>query len=148
MYKELIKMKTNLLLLIILSLFLFKPFTMPAQNWQWAVRMGGPFSSSHNPDEVVTAMATDAVGNIYVCGRIIEGADFNGLIPDTMIGKEDIFLAKFDCEGNPIWVQVAGNPDDGDIARSLVLDNSGHIYVTGFLLGDYLSRPITFIDPR
>jgi hypothetical protein len=89
---------------------------------------------------------TDALGNIYVCGRITDSCDFNGLIPDTIIGGDDVFLAKFDCEGHPVWVRIAGNPSDGDIASSLTLDNSGHIYITGSLEGDFGARPITFID--
>ncbi len=118
-----------------------------SQSFQWLSRIGGPSydPSPLRPDELVNDVATDEQGNVYVCGRTRNNSNING-IPFNTYGGNDIYLAKFDCNGSLVWVKVAGNPDDGDNGISLALDGLGSIYITGNILGDDLTRPITFFD--
>jgi hypothetical protein len=117
------------------------------QSFQWLSRIGGPSSDPTplRPDELVNDVATDDQGNVYVCGRTRANSNINGLSFNTY-GGNDIYVAKFDCDGSLVWVQVAGNPDDRDNGISLALDGLGNIYMTGVILGDSLTRPITFFD--
>lgn len=84
---------------------------------QWTVRYNGPGSA----DDIMTAMTSDASGNIYVSG--------------TSIGSgsgEDIATLKFDANGNQIWLaRFNGQANQSDIPSDITIDNSGSIIVTG-----------------
>jgi hypothetical protein len=79
-------------------------------------------------------IAVDDSGNSYVAG-IFEGqADFcpgDGVEYRESNGKLDVFLSRFDSNGNFCWVRVWGG-SDGDRAQSISLDDSGNLYVTGY----------------
>ena len=45
-------------------------------------------------------------------------------------GAKDIFLAKFDSDGNLIWVESAGGPGY-DSANAVCVDDAGNAYITG-----------------
>ncbi|MBK7969885.1 MAG: T9SS type A sorting domain-containing protein [Bacteroidetes bacterium] len=91
-------------------------------------------------------MVTDSAGNVYVCGRFIgQGSPTINGTPITSFGGYDIFVAKFNCLGNLLWVKTAGNFDYGDDAMSLVLDNFGHLYVTGEVYSSPFSSYCNFM---
>ena len=121
--------KIIIVLLIFKSAFII-PNSSQAQTFQWLTRMGG-FDSDPNfgPDEWVRDIAVDADGNVYACGRIRPTADFDG-VPVTTYGFYDLFVCKYDCHGNLVWVKTAGGGFD-DYASALELDGFGHIYLTG-----------------
>jgi hypothetical protein len=110
------------------------PQLIHCQSWQWVSRIGGngiPVNTDI-PDEMVTGMVTDSMGNVYACGRIIGNGstDVNG-VPVSAFGGYDLFVAKFDCNGNLVWIKTAGNNQDGDQATHILMDGFGHIYVAG-----------------
>ena len=115
-----------------------------AQSFQWLARMGGPDPDPNfGPDEMVKDIQVDADGNVYACGKIRSIADFDGTAVTTY-GFYDIFLSKYNCHGNLVWVKTAGSGFD-DEAISLKLDNLGHIYLLGDMQASTF-KPCTFFD--
>ena len=142
-------MKTNLKLFL-LFMMVFANATAQTPGWQWLSRVGG-YSGNGNggsgPDEWVKDVKTDAQGNVYVCGRVCYGANFNGDTMTTYQGYFTLFMAKLNCEGNLVWVRTAGstgNTADGE-AYGLALDDYGNIYLTGFISANQFS-PTQFFD--
>jgi hypothetical protein len=93
---------------------------------QWVKKIGGTNS------DFGQAVRVDANGNVFVAGTFAGTADFD---PGPAIfnlqsscpcdvsnpPKSDIFLAKYDVNGNFIWaVNIGGS--EADIANALVLD--------------------------
>jgi len=81
---------------------------------------------------------TDTSGNLYVTGYFNEHLDFNGTT-FTTAGETDIFVAKYDPNGNVLWAKSTGGPN-GDNGFGIAVDKSENVYVTGF----FKSSPITF----
>lgn len=140
--------KTIKLLLIFLMLFTSVATQTP--SWHWLARVGG-YSGNGNgaggPDEWVKDVKTDAQGNVYVCGRVCYGANFNGDTMTTYQGYFSLFLAKLNCAGDLVWVKTAGNTSNlyNTEAYGLALDNYGNIYLTGYL-GAHPLSPCQFFD--
>ena len=86
---------------------------------------------------------TDALGNVYVCGKIRNNAFFDNQQVLTY-GGDDIFLAKYDCLGNLIWVEIAGSAQTTERATALVV-NGEDIYLTGYKRGNS-SQPFVMGD--
>jgi len=86
---------------------------------QWTRQLG---SSSNDTGRGV---AVDSSNNIYVTG-ITEG----GLDGYTNLGEQDIFLVKYDSNGNKKWTRQMGT-SKSDIAHGIAVDSSNNIYVTG-----------------
>ena len=140
-------MKKFFVLVFFQYLFFNIPFSY-AQSWQWFSTIGGGGQAINPdiPDEQVADMVTDSAGNVYVCGRFIgQGSPTINGTPITSFGGYDIFVAKFNCLGNLLWVKTAGNFDYGDDAMSLVLDNFGHLYVTGEVYSSPFSSYCNFM---
>jgi len=49
---------------------------------------------------------------------------------DTNGGTNDAFVARFDTQGDPVWLRSFGGPGV-DSATSVVVDASNHVYVAG-----------------
>jgi hypothetical protein len=82
-----------------------------------------------------SGVATDASGNIYVTGYTDGGLDGN---PNA--GGWDIFLTKYDTNGNKIWTKQLGTAS-GDVGSGVATDSSGNIYVTGYTRGGLDGNP-------
>jgi len=66
-------------------------------------------------------IAVDESGNVYVTGYT-----------DGLGTYTDYTTVKYDSSGNQLWVSTYDGPSSGpDFARSLALDDSGNVYVTG-----------------
>lgn len=75
------------------------------------------------------SVATDSAGNVLVGGAFLENATFD----DTTLrsaGKLDIFIAKYDPDGNLMWAQSAGGAGR-DIAYSVATDKADNVLVAG-----------------
>jgi hypothetical protein len=78
--------------------------------------------------EDARAVAVDASGYVYICGSTL-GALGTNPAPSS----EAAFLAKYDPDGALLWVRVLSS--DRETARSITLDDTGNIYITGGTYG-------------
>lgn len=78
-------------------------------------------------------IAVDDDGNIYVTGNFEQWINFGGsdmLAAGVDFRKTDIFIAKYNPQGEVEWVEVAGGVnDDGGMGIAVCGNN---VYVTGF----------------
>ena len=131
-------------IILVLLVVMFCWQTGSAQSWQWVQQMGGSSADPQSvPDETVLDIDTDALGNVYVCGKIRNNAFFDNQQVLTY-GGDDIFLAKYDCLGNLIWVEIAGSAQTTERATALVV-NGEDIYLTGYKRGNS-SQPFVMGD--
>jgi len=91
----------------------------------WAKGIGG--ENSDRGDDIVV----DSEGSIYITGSIWGTTVFGqGEPTETELTSQntDIFIAKYDNDGQLIWAQQAGgvNSDGG---KSIDLDSDGNVYV-------------------
>ncbi|MBD1938468.1 proprotein convertase P-domain-containing protein [Microcoleus sp. FACHB-68] len=68
-------------------------------------------------------VAVDNAGNVYVVG---ESWNLNSSSPQT-----DALMLKYDSGGNLLWGRIYDAEDKFDVARSIAVDNSGNIYMSG-----------------
>jgi hypothetical protein len=95
-------------------------------QWLWAKSFGGPgFDESRG-----VAVAQDGC---YVTGYFNGTVDFAGTNLTTR-GGSDIFLAKFNTNGELLWV-LQGGGNDADEGHGLALDSVGDLYLTGGFSG-------------
>ncbi len=95
--------------------------------YKWAVKAGDGGSDRG------LAIKTDKNGNSYVTGYYYGTAVF-GTYTVTSVGLQDIFVAKYDRNGNVLWVASAGGTQS-DIANAITIDNSGNAIITGQFAG-------------
>jgi FlgD Ig-like domain/Beta-propeller repeat len=81
--------------------------------------------------ETGTGVAIDASGNVYLTGFFAGTVSF-GASPLTAVGSSDIFLAKYDPTGIPMWTKSFGG-NLTETGNSLALDGSGNVIITGQL---------------
>lgn len=115
----------------------------PAGTLIWAKRIGASAA------EGFSDIAVDNDGNMYMTGGYHYTVDFDpgtGYQALTSAALNDVFIAKYDTSGSLVWVTGMGGPAE-DIGRSVVVDASGNVYLTGSFAGsfwvgsDYLDAP-------
>ncbi len=94
-----------------------------AGNVLWAQKAGGSSLDYSN------SIALDATGNIYVTGDFSGTAAF-GSTSISSTGNKDVFIAKFDGQGNALWAQKAGGTGI-DVGYRIAIDNAGNAFITG-----------------
>lgn len=92
-------------------------------NSIWTRQFGTAF-----PD-AASGLALDGTG-IYVSGQT--GGAFSG---ETSFGQADVFLRKYDFDGNVLWTRQFGTADN-DINRGGVAADATGIYVAGIISAD------------
>ncbi|MFI5204765.1 MAG: gliding motility-associated C-terminal domain-containing protein, partial [Flavobacteriales bacterium] len=124
----------------------------PNGNWVWIQIAEGGW------DERVLGMCVDKInGYAYVCGTAWNYTDFGSCTGAAFPGGSDeIFVSKFDLNGNCQWLIGAGGGTD-DHGYDLVTDSLGNIYLTGYISDKYqlgnvvanfgtINIPIAFAD--
>lgn len=77
-------------------------------------------------------IAVDANGNSYITGRAGYGITGTGVDRSSLV-----FIAKYDSDGNRVWLKQFGNPTTASVSgRSIAVDAFGNSYVTGYTKGD------------
>ena len=94
-------------------------------NLQWAEQFGTPFSDI-NWDGLVV----DSEGNCYLTGN--SGGNLDGNIN---AGGVDIYLSKYDPNGNRLWTKLFGTSLD-DNGLDITIDQESNLYITGWTAGD------------
>ncbi|MFA5782356.1 MAG: SBBP repeat-containing protein, partial [Bacteroidales bacterium] len=131
-------MKKAILIFAAISFLCFLSKISYAQtpDWLWAKSAEGMGS------DYAYSIAVDASGNTYVAGyfnspTLSFGSD---TLTNTSTGGSgyDVFLAKYDANGNVLWTKSASGTID-DYAYSVAVDDSGNIYVAGFFESSTLS---------
>ncbi len=102
------------------------------EQWVSRYNVGG--------SDFANAIAVDAAGNVYVTGRIGDSnADYGTL--------------KYNSSGNQEWVAIYnGTGNNADVAKSIAVDASGNVFVTGHSVDvnhyeDYLTIKYSQIEP-
>ncbi|HTL80895.1 MAG TPA: SBBP repeat-containing protein [Bacteroidia bacterium] len=104
-------------------------------DWIWARNgSGGNYNEGR-------AICTDTAGNSFVSGGFAGSSISFGtfVLTNSAPGALDIFLVKYDTNGNVVWAVSAGGNND-DSGWSLCTDASGNVFVTGA----FRSSSITF----
>lgn len=99
-------------------------------NLLWAVSAGST-GGDH-----VSALATDANGNVYAIGLFYGTVDFDpgpGVTSLTATSG-DLFIWKLDAAGNFVWAQRYGS-SPGEYPGDICIDGSGNILVSGSFYG-------------
>ena len=100
-------------------------------NFVWAKAIGGPFASGGV--EAGNSLKLDISGNLYINGGFDGTPDFDpgaGVVSLTSNGSEDIYVAKYNNNGDLIWVKGFGGAER-DEAYFLDIDAAGNVYSTG-----------------
>ena len=139
-------MKKQLLTFAFIATFIKLLFTSQFASAQdsriWSTYYGG------KGDEINGMIVTDASGNVYMVGGNM-GSHYgptninNGTLgPDTGLatpgayqhanaGGWDVFLVKFDANGNRLWCTYYGGEDD-ELASGIAIDPVGNVYLAGY----------------
>ena len=89
-------------------------------------------------------IAIDNNGNIFVCGNFNNTVDFDpgvGVSNRTSPGGSDIFIAKYNADGNYLWSNSIGAPNT-DQGLALAIDESNNVIVTGSVIGGNVGNTI------
>ncbi|WP_309384673.1 hypothetical protein [Cerasicoccus frondis] len=117
------------------------------------------FKLDGSASEFILATTSDEEGNLYVAGAttspdlkstlyqssdVAAGASAittpveqvaENIVSTSAYGETDIFVIKYDYEGQVVWTATAGGPGQ-DAATGIVVDTSGNVYVSGYIEGD------------
>ena len=106
-------------------------------NQLWSQQFGTSRS------DFTTGIATDKEANSYLVGVTL--GDLGG----SNAGFSDVWLAKLDSEGKPVWIEQFGN-ELVDISYSIDVDGDGNVYLSGHsikpALGQILDSWVTKYD--
>jgi hypothetical protein len=104
-------------------------------NVLWANRAGG------TSDDNTLGITCDATGNIIATGGFMSPSITFGstTLTNTSSGAIDIFVVKYDSNGNLVWAKGAGGTGT-EAGYSVSADAGGDAYITG----QYWNAPITF----
>ncbi|QKG59233.1 gliding motility-associated C-terminal domain-containing protein (plasmid) [Hymenobacter sp. BRD128] len=119
----------------------------PAGNYLWALRAGDPSSN-----EIGTAIALDASGNVYVTG-IFRGSSITfgtTTLPNTSLYSNagDVFVVKLTSSGQYLWA-VGAKGESEERSGGIALDSQGNVFVAGsfespqLLLGSFTLQNAT-----
>ncbi|MDO9001804.1 MAG: T9SS type A sorting domain-containing protein [Bacteroidota bacterium] len=94
-------------------------------NWQWAKSATGANAENGN------CITTDVSGNVFVAGYFYSPTIIFGTYTLTNTGNYDLFIVKYDINGNVLWAKSGGGAFD-DVGLSIAADGNGNVYVTGY----------------
>jgi hypothetical protein len=109
----------------------------PNGNVLWAKSSGGPGGVNSN---MGSGVAVDSVGNVYVTGCFGSSTITFGTFTLTNNSSiENIYLVKYNGNGNVIWAKSAGGSGN-DQGIGITTDSKGNVIITG----SFQSPSITF----
>lgn len=81
--------------------------------------------------DVGYGIAVDALHNVYVTGEMEKVCYFSPTDSLTSNGGNDIFISKYDSNGQFLWAKSFGSTES-DKGYSLITNSNGDIFLTGF----------------
>lgn len=80
-----------------------------------------------------TGIYVDTLGSVYLAGYT-QSSDFPLVSPlqSELKGSQDAFVAKLSPSGNALLYSTYLGGSDMDVAKSITLDDSGNVYLTGY----------------
>jgi Secretion system C-terminal sorting domain/Beta-propeller repeat len=115
--------------IIIQTFLIILTFEINAQDFKWVKGISSSTGQINSWN-----ISIDRDGNSYIAGFFFGTATFDA-IQITSYGGADIFVAKYDPDGNCLWAKHAGSPSNNhsdDYGMSISVDAKGNSYVTGF----------------
>jgi hypothetical protein len=99
----------------------------PTGEILWLKSFGGPLN------DIGYGIEAGQDGSFYITGWFADTIQFSDTVSITSFGGSDIFLAKFDPDGNPIWARHAGGPgvEYGYKVDTPWASNLTSVYITG-----------------
>lgn len=101
----------------------------PSGNVLWASTAVG------SDVDISSAVAVDDLGNVYLAGYFKSPTLTFGTT--TLVNSGgfiyDLFVAKYDPDGNALWAKSAGGTGD-DRAYGIAVDEAGNSFITGYFL--------------
>ncbi len=116
------------LLTIVLTTITAISFAQTPQ-FEWAKSMGGSTNSEEGK-----SIAVDTDGNVYTTGIFNGTVDFDpgiGVFNLSSNGSADVYVQKLDMNGDLVWAKSIGGSTTYDMVNSMILDDSGNIYIVG-----------------
>lgn len=107
---------------LIIVLFNFSSINLVGQSWQWAKTAGGGQIDSG------LGIFVDANSNTYITGSYQSPTITFGATTFTNAGAIDMFVVKYDPNGNVVWAKTAGGASF-DNGLNITADSSGNVYV-------------------
>ncbi len=95
------------------------------------------YNDLSNASDIAAGISLNPLGGFYIAGTVYNGQN------------NDIFVIKYDFQGNSLWQATYNSITNGnDGASALAVDNSGNVYVTGYTTGvgtshDYITIKYT-----
>jgi len=96
-------------------------------NLAWAYHIGGEKRDEGD------CIAVDEAGNVYISGSFRGLVDFDpgvGIFTLNSSGPNDLFVEKFDSNGNFLWARTVGGLGGG-VPYAIAVDRESNIYITG-----------------
>jgi hypothetical protein len=100
---------------------------------QWTRLLGSSARSV-----VGSALKVDSAQNIYVTGYASAGIDGN-----TQTGSLDLFLTKYNINGEKQWSKQLGSPGAGVYPVGMAIDSGQNIYISGYTNGGFDGNILT-----
>ena len=129
------RMKKAITIIAILLFVSLQTFSQ-AHDWSWGKGIGGP------QNDQGASIVSDASGNVYMTGSFYSNTITFGAYTLTNFDSSynntaDIFLVKYDPNGNVLWAERFGGAS-GDIPESMTLDANGNIFITGYFYSNVI----------
>ena len=87
-------------------------------------------------DAAGQGVAVDSAGNVYVTGYFVGIVDFgSGDVRTLRFSTVEVFVTKYNAAGVHQWTDAFGGVS-GDSGKSVAVDGSGNVYVTGVFRRD------------
>jgi len=111
-------------------------------SYKWTKTVGGAGV------DVAWGVVVDSQQNIIMTGRFMDTVDFDpgdGEEIHTAVGENDVFVTKWDKDGNHIWTRTFGGTST-DGGWRVALDEQDAIYTAGWAIGTVDFDPTDGVD--
>lgn len=107
---------------------------------KWIGKRGGTDGIGNKSINNSNGIALDPLGNFYMTGYFLGSINFDAgtgfdIKQASPGGFKDIFITKYDANGNYLWTKQIGATGINEVAYAIVVDSNSNIYITGIFSG-------------